>query len=250
MASSGSVQTRGGRDAFTYTTPAALAAHVKELANEHFWTPEIEYFFATEWTPARARVYTLQMLHFARNRRDCWALAASLAPLDVKRLIWKHEEDELIYDPRAGTDHFALMTEEALQFGLTPEEIRSAPPHPFTSAALDAWILLGRKSWLEAFAAVATVEIVNSDAIIRGGGFTSRIREKMVTELGLQRDSLRNENVHIAADQEHPAILDEVLAAHVADEGDARLVVAAAQHALVINGAFRGASAFAMRQVT
>jgi hypothetical protein len=249
MAESGTLRVVDDPNASIYQDPAALAAQIKELANEHFESPEIRYFFTTEFTPARARIYAVQMLHFVKNRRDCWALASSLAPLDVKRLIWAHEQDELIHDPRAGSDHFALMAQEAQLFGLSAEEVRATPPHPFTAAALDAWILLGHKSWLEAFAAVATVEIVNSDAIIRGGGFSTRIREKLVAELGHERCSLRNENVHIAADMEHVTILDEVLARHVTNACEARLVLEAAQHALVINGAYRGGSAFAMRQV-
>src|SRR5581483_418361 len=126
-------------------------------------------------------------VHFIKNRRDCWALASSLAPLDIKRAIWHHEQDELIHDPRAGMDHYKLMAKEAEVFGVSEQELREAQPHPLVQAALDAWILLGRASWLEAFAAVSVVEIVNSNAIIEGGGFSSRMRHKLATELGIGR---------------------------------------------------------------
>ncbi len=249
MAHSPSVHTILAADPAATSDPAALAAHVKELANAHFDTPEVQYFLDTPLTPARLRVNTVQMLHFVRNRRDCWALASSLAPLDVKRLIWAHEQDELIHDPRAGTDHFALMAQQAEQFGLTPVEVRTAPTHPFVAAALDAWILQGRGSWLEAFSAVAMAEIVNSNAIIRGGGYSARWREKLVVELGHDPATLHNENVHVAADMEHPAILDDVLARHVTSACEARVVLDAAQRSLRNMAAFRAGQGFAMRQV-
>ena len=51
------------------------------------------------------------MTFFGNNRRDCWAAVSCKAPLDVKRAIWEHEKDELIYDPRMGKAH---VTEEDL----------------------------------------------------------------------------------------------------------------------------------------
>jgi pyrroloquinoline quinone (PQQ) biosynthesis protein C len=230
------------------TRAAAVIAEIKRMANAHFQTPEIQYFLATELTPERARVWVAHQAYFVRNRRDCWALASSLAPLDVKRRIWKHEEDELVHDPRAGTDHFELIAEQAAMFGVSREELAGVTLHPFVGAALDAWVLLGRGPWLEAFTAVATMEVVNNNAVIAGGGFSSRMREKLVGELGYEPSRLRDQNVHVAADQEHTLILDEVLSEHVPDEAAAQAALRAAARSLDINRAYRGGIAFAMRQ--
>lgn len=68
-----------------------LVERVKIMANEHHKTPEVRYLFATRFTAARARCWTIHQAYFVRNRRDCWALAMGQAPLDVKREIWLHE---------------------------------------------------------------------------------------------------------------------------------------------------------------
>lgn len=228
---------------------ADTIAEVKRLANEHFEAPEVQYLFTTPLTPVRVGIWVAHQTRFVRNRRDCWALASGLAPLDVKRAIWKHEEDELIHDPRAGSDHYTLMLEQAQTFGLSAEQVMAVPVHPFAAAALDAWILLCRGSWLEAFACTATIEIINSNAIIQGGGFSSRMRDKLMAELGYERRQLRDQNVHVEADMEHTTIFDAVIPHHVTDECAARLVLATARRALDIDSAYRGGVAFAMRQV-
>ena len=231
------------------TIAADVLAQVKRLANAHFAAPEVQYLFTTPLTRARVGIWVAHQTRFVRNRRDCWALAAGLAPLDVKRLIWHHEQDELIHDPRAGSDHYTLMLEQARTFGLSPDEVMAIPVHPFAAAALDAWMLYCRQTWLEAFTVAATIEIINSNAIIDGGGFSSRMRHKLMTELGYDRGQLKDQNVHVEADMEHSLIVDEVLPRHVTDECAARLVLHTAERALDIDSAYRGGVAFAMRQV-
>jgi len=223
---------------------------IKELANRHFTSPEVQYYLNTRFTWARARVWALHQGHFVTNRRHCWALAMGLAPLDVKREIWRHEQDELVGDPRAGgEDHYSLSAREAELFGLSRAEIEGAKLHPFVSAAFGAWLHLGQKSWLEAFASVSVVETINSNVIISGGGFSYRIRQKLVSELGIRQSLLKDKNVHVEADQEHALILDKVLLRHVKNDCERKLVMETAEKALVIDRAYRGGLAFAMNQI-
>src|SRR5918992_1354471 len=127
----------------------SLLEEIKKMARDHHGTPEVQYLFETRFTRARARCWIIHQANFVRNRRDCWALAMGQAPLDVKREIWLHEQDELIADPRAGgTDHYALMAKEARVLGVTQEEIENTELHPFVVSALEAWLNLGKKSWL------------------------------------------------------------------------------------------------------
>ena len=171
-----------------------LLKEIKDLANQHYASAEVQYYLNTRFTAERARRWAIHQVHFVRHRRDCWALAMGEAPLDVKRAIWLHEQDELIGDPRAGgADHFSLVSKEARLFGITEEEIASAELHPFVIASFDAWIHLGRKSWLESLASTAVVEMVNSDAVISGGGHSSRIRQKLISELGIGREQLEEQ---------------------------------------------------------
>jgi pyrroloquinoline quinone (PQQ) biosynthesis protein C len=227
-----------------------LIQEIKVLANEHHATAEIQYFFNTRFTPARARCWIIHQTHFVRNRRDCWALAMGQAPLDVKREIWLHEQDELIADPRAGgTDHYTLMTKEARALGVTREEIESAELHPFVIATLEAWLNLGKRTWLESFCSASILEVVNSNAVVRGGGFSSKVRAKLVSEAGIPQELLIARNVHVEADQEHATILDRVLLPHVHNEWDRKLALDAIKKSLDIHRAYRAGVAFAMQQI-
>jgi hypothetical protein len=227
-----------------------LITRIKELCNEHFTTPEVQSYLNTRFDRARVRCWAIHQAHFVRNRRDCWALAMGQAPLDVKREIWLHEQDELVSDPRAdGEDHYALAMKEAALFGLSSADIEQAKLHPFVSAALEAWLHLGKKSWLESFTAVSVVEAVNSDTIISGGGFSFRFREKLMSELGFRKEVLKNRNVHVEADKEHTLILDTVLIRHARSDFERKLVMDAVENVLVIDRAYRGGLGFAMQQI-
>ena len=50
--------------------------------------------------------------------------------LEVKKVIWEHESDELINDPRAGMDHYALTVKQGEVIGLKPRtsKRRKFPP--------------------------------------------------------------------------------------------------------------------------
>lgn len=68
-------------------------------------------------TPARGRVLAPQWALFNRNRRDCWGAVQCSSPLEVKRAVWRHESEELIADPRCGSDHYSLHVRRCLAVG-------------------------------------------------------------------------------------------------------------------------------------
>jgi pyrroloquinoline quinone (PQQ) biosynthesis protein C len=228
----------------------SLLEDIKTMARDHHKTPEVQYLFETRFSGERARCWTIHQAHFVRNRRDCWALAMGQAPLDVKREIWLHEQDELISDPRAGgEDHYTLTTKEAKLLGVSESEIDGAELHPFVAAAFEAWLHLGKKEWLQSFVAVSMVEAINSNSIIPTGGFSYKSRERLVTDLGLPRESLINRNVHVEADQEHALVLERVLRRHVKDQATKDIVMSALKKTLVIDRAYRAGLGFAMNQI-
>ena len=65
------------------------------MANEQFDSLAFRRLLATKFTQKRAQEYSIQMAHYVKNRRDCWGYVQGSAPLDGKKLIWEHEEDEL-----------------------------------------------------------------------------------------------------------------------------------------------------------
>jgi len=228
----------------------ALIDRIKTMANEHHKTPEVQYLFETRFTPARARCWTIHQAYFVRNRRDCWALAMGQAPLDVKREIWLHEQDELISDPRAaGQDHYTLTTKEAKLLGVSEADIEQAELHPFVAAALEAWLHLGKRDWLESFVAVSMVEAINSNTIVPAGGFSYQAWDRLVSDLGIPRESLVNRNVHVEADQEHALLLEKVLRQHVKNQAMQDVVMDALRKPLVIDRAYRAGLGFVMNQI-
>ena len=62
------------------------------------------------------------------------------------------------------------------------------------------------------------VEAINSNTIVPTGGFSYRARERLVSDLGIARESLTNRNVHVKADQEHALLLEKILRRHVKSE--------------------------------
>lgn len=104
---------------------------IDEMVNRQFDTAEFKKLFAVPLTPGRVKVYQNHMTYYTANRRDCWSFVAGKAPLDVKRAIWEHEKDELIYDERMGRAH---VTEDDLQAG---DESLLAPG---AKAAFYAWL--------------------------------------------------------------------------------------------------------------
>jgi pyrroloquinoline quinone (PQQ) biosynthesis protein C len=224
-----------------------LDARIRELSNQQFETDEFRRLFALPLTPARARAWTIHLAHFIHNRRDCWGYALGASPLDVKQLIWEHEREELIHDPRAGSDHATLAFREAELFGLTPEDILSAPLDPAAATAIYGWLYLAKDPrWLVALVAVSIIEFRNSEDVIRGGGFSGRMRAKLHRELGIPTEQLQNQNVHTAADVEHALILRQVLDRHVHTEEDAALVLWAVEQSLLVDRCYRAGELHAM----
>ena len=79
-----------------------LLKTLDQMVNDQFDSVEFKNFLAVPLTLERGRFYVVQNALYTSNRRDCWGYVQGGAPLEVKRVIWEHESDELINDPRAG----------------------------------------------------------------------------------------------------------------------------------------------------
>ncbi|HLG73473.1 MAG TPA: hypothetical protein VK009_23885 [Chloroflexota bacterium] len=229
------------------TRAAETLAEINAMANAQFESPEFRQLLGTRFTRERARFFTIQMGRYVANRRDCWGFAQGASPLDVKRLIWAHEQEELVLDPEVGMDHFTLATREAELLGLTEQDFEDADVHPACQAAFYAWIHLAKdRPWLEAVATCSVLEVRNSGAVIQGGSLSSRIKRKFVDELGLPAEQLINTGRHSVADEAHATLLQQVLAAHVHTASDQAAVLRGARESYILDRAFRGALAAGM----
>lgn len=230
--------------------PVKLIEELNRMVNEQFDTPEFVHFLSVPLNRARARFFTIQSAHYIKNRRDCWGYVQGASPLDVKAVIWEHEKDELINDPRCNSDHYTLTVKTGEAVGLGREEIDSSEPAPGSRAAFYAWIYLAKsRSWLEAFAASAILERRNNGKIVRGGSLSDRIGKKWVSELGISWEEMPDMKIHRDADEAHSALMEAIFNRYVTDAQSAEAVLRAAWESLEIDRAFRGALADMMEKI-
>jgi hypothetical protein len=212
--------------------------------NHHFETPEYRQFFSVKLTQAREKILDLHYPHYIKSRRDCWAAASVKAPLDVKRAIWEHEKDELIYDPRMGSAH---LTDDQMAAATSETELL-----PGARAAIYAWMYFSTtRPWIEALTVNHITERKNNPAIVKGGGFTQRYAHKKVADLGGTIESLDiNTKVHMVADEDHSDMFEPIYERYIVDEATAQAVIRAAQDSLALDRAYRSALATAMLEIS
>ena len=219
-----------------------VAKTLDKMVNDWYQTPEISRLLCLRLTPARLELRKLHMTFFGNNRRDCWAAVQSKAPLDVKRAIWEHEKDELIFDERMGKAH---VTEEDLA-GSDESQLLSG-----ARAAFYAWLYCAReKPWLEGLACSHILERRNNDRIVAGGTLTQRLANRQLVELGIKEKDLDiGTRVHMVADVEHSQIFDRVFERYVIDDRSVQEVLRGAEESLAIERGFHGAVATAMAEL-
>src|SRR5918995_1455522 len=213
------------------------------LVNRHFETPEYQDFFSVKLTPERQKVIDLHYPHYIKSRRDCWGAAAVRAPLDVKRAIWEHEKDELIFDKRLGSAH---LTDEQMAEATAESNLL-----PAVRAVFFAWMHLATTlPWIESLTVNHITERKNNPAIVEGGGFTARLAHKTVADLGGTVEGLdANTKVHMVADEDHSDMFEPIYDKYIIDEATAQAVIRAAQDSLALDRAYRSALATAMMRV-
>lgn len=204
-----------------------FAEEVRRRANAQFETPQYRRLLAIPLTRKRAQLYTLQKAYWNLNRRDCWALAQGLAPMDVKKLIWEHEKDELSGNKERGVeDHYSLQVRQSATIGLTREDFANEELREGTRTCLYAWIHLVKDSpWLKSVAACAALEVSNSAEWVAQGGMSYRWGKKMEKELGIPFDKQLNAKEHAEVDIEHAHMLMDVARAHAASQADLDLMM-------------------------
>lgn len=220
-----------------------VRADINEIVNCHFETPEYRRLFSVRLTAARERVLNLHYPHYIKNRRDCWAAAQVKAPLDVKRAIWEHEKDELIFDERLGAAH---LTDEDMTKAIDESNLL-----PGARAAFYAWLYLSTtRPWIESLMVNHITERKNNPEIVKGGGFTQRMAMKKIADLGGTLETLDpNTRVHMVADIDHSNMFEPIFERYLVDEKTARGVIIAAQDSLAIDRAYRSVLATAMMEI-
>ena len=225
---------------------------LNRMVNEHYGTPEMIRYFSFSMTLARGKVKMLHQLHFNMNRRDCWGYVQGASPPEIKRLIWEHEKDELIVDPRFGGDHHSASLGKAVKVtGLEPDELYQADLIPGCKAAFRAWVNLARdSSWLKGLSGSTILERANNNRIVEGGGVSVRDYRRYTDELRALLGDIPGHDVHNVADEDHSDMMEWVLDRYAVTEEAQRLVWEGARDSLDFDRAFRGSLAVVLEKIT
>ncbi len=227
-----------------------LTMTLDKMVNDQFESLEFKNFFAVPLTMERGRFYVIQNAHYTANRRDCWGYVQGSAPLEVKRVIWRHESDELVNDPRANMDHYTLGVKQGEVLGLKPEDFEKAELPAMVRACFYAWHHIAiRSHWLTAYTASHMLERRNNGQIVKGGGMSLRMGRKFENELGINLKKMISLDVHAVADTEHSDNISEMFERYVKSPGDCELVLQGARDCMAIDRAYRGALGYYMEQI-
>lgn len=193
-----------------------FAKEVRAFANAQYQTPGYKRILSMPLNMARARMYTLQKSFWNLNRRDCWAFAQGHAPMDVKKLIWEHEEDELAGNKSRGVeDHYSLQVRQSALIGLTPDDFRNERMLPGTRTCVYAYLhLVNCGHWLKAVSSCAALEVSNSGEWVDGGGMSYRMGKRFEKDLGIPFDKQLNAKEHAEVDVEHAHMLLQIAKRH------------------------------------
>jgi hypothetical protein len=220
------------------------------MVNDQFESPEFKKFFGVPLTLERGKFYVIQNALYTSNRRDCWGYVQGSAPLPVKRVIWQHESDELVHDPRAGMDHYSLTVKQGEVIGLKPEDFALAEVPPMVRACFFAWHHIALRShWLTAYAASHMLERRNNGKIVKGGGMSYRVGKKFENELGINLKQMVSLDVHVVADTDHSENISEMFERYVKTPEECELVLQGARDSMAIDRAYRGALGYYMEQI-
>jgi pyrroloquinoline quinone (PQQ) biosynthesis protein C len=230
----------------------ALEAKLFAMANEQFESREYRHLFSIPLSLDSARHYIQQRQHFVFNRRGCWAAVQSSAPFDVKKMIWEHEQDELQGDAERGVaDHYTLGIQEGASVGLSPADFENSPPPGSVEIACYAWLHLARdKPWLEGLASSSILEVANSDAVVKSGGISRHMGNKMRDDLGIGFDKQHSNAEHVVAELEHATLLSIAARKYgQTAEGQAQ-ILRGARASLTVDRIYRGALAHEMEALS
>ncbi|GEM_PF-2709011 len=203
-----------------------LREDLDRLANDHVNRADPERGYDRRVTAAEQRVRrAMRHIYFIPNRRDCWAYVQAVAPIDVKKIIWHHERDELIDDPRIGKGHVDVDR---------IEDIEPFPPPPGVRVAIYGWLHIAmHRPWLQGLASSHILERINDPNSIKGKTYIQRSADRLMKDLDLKLEELPlGTRVHLVADIEHSNLIGTVFDRYVADEASYRLVMEGARESL------------------
>ena len=221
-----------------------LREALNRMSNEVYDTLELRRYFASPLTRPGSEVRNAMMRHyFVPTNRDCWAYVMGGAPIDVKQVIWKHEQDELIFDPRLGAAHVAAdgdRPDRERPDAVVPEGIE--PPSGVVVAMFARRQFAKDSHWLPGIAASHIMERMNDPTVVKDGALVQRGVRQLREDLHVPEEQLpANARVHQDADVEHAGMLWGVFERHVRGEDTYRQAMYGAKFGLDCFRVYAGA---------
>jgi len=189
-----------------------LREDLDRLANEHAERLASGRGYDRPPTPEEPKIRRgIRRMYFTPTRRACWAYVQAAAPIDVKKVIWHHERDELIHDPRAGMGHVDIDKKE---------DVQAVPPLPAVRVATYGWLyIVMHRPWLQGLASCHILERINDATVIKGKTNIQQSAEREMKARNLKAADLPlSVKVHLEADTEHSELVWEVFERYVAGE--------------------------------
>ncbi len=223
------------------TSVETLWSELVRLCNEQFESAPFRRLLGARFTRERAQQYSIQMAYYVQNRRDCWGYVQGSAPLEIKKIIWEHERDELIGRKDEGKiDHIALAVKEGEVLGLTADAFERTPRLEGGEVCFSAWLRLAQRPWLESIAASAILEMRNSAELIKGESLSRRIGAIFERDLGIPMKKQVNNAEHVLMDVEHAHLLMGVARKYATTAPAQEAILRGAKESLMIDRVYRG----------
>ena len=208
------------------------------LCNAQFSSAPFKRLLSAKFTQARAQQYSIQVAYYVQNRRDCWGYVRARRRSKIKKLIWQHEEDELIGQKAQGkVDHITLAVQEGEVFGLSAEAFERTARLEGGEVCFSAWIRLAQRSWLEAIAASAILEMRNSGRVDRRRLLIAAHRRHVRARS--QRIPMKkqiNNAEHVVMDVEHAHLLMQVARTYATTDSTRQAILRGAKSLMIDTG--------------
>ena len=103
--------------------------------------------------------------------------------------------------------------------------------------------------WLAGTALLGALEIANADDIVKGGGMSHRIADKLTADLGIPLSRQPSNKEHVAVEDEHSAFLFDVAKNHLKTQHDYDQILLGARRTWAINRTWLGLMATEMAKI-
>jgi hypothetical protein len=125
-------------------------------------------------------------------------------------------------------------------FGLSAEAFERTAHLEGGEVCFSAWIRLSQRSWLEAIAASAVLEMRNSGELIQGGSLSRRIGAIFERDLDIPIKKQINNAEHVVMDVEHAHVLMQVARKYATTDSARAAILRGARESLLIDRVYRG----------